>query len=106
MVSDFAFASFGGSPSYECIGVSQTSDPVAGGWFLYAVLVDPAEANDYPKAAMWSDPQPGGAYHFTYNMWADFSTFTGVKVQALDRGAMLAGTPTPPSSRLRSPSPV
>ena len=106
VVSDFAFASFGGNPSYECIGVSQTSDPVAGGWFLYAVLVDPAEANDYPKAAMWSDPQPGGAYHFTYNMWADFSTFTGVKVQALDRGAMLAGTPTPPSSRLRSPSPV
>jgi hypothetical protein len=95
VVSDFAFASFGGNPSYECVGVSQTSDPVAGGWFLYAVLVDPAEANDYPKAAMWSDPQPGGAYHFTYNMWADFSTFTGVKVQALDRGAMLAGTPNP-----------
>ena len=95
VVSDFAFASFGGSPSYECIGVSQTSDPVSGGWFLYAVLVDPAEANDYPKAAMWSDPQPGGAYHFTYNMWADFSTFTGVKVQALDRGAMIAGTPNP-----------
>ena len=95
VVSDFALASFGGNPSYECVGVSQTSDPVAGGWFLYAVLVDPAEANDYPKAAMWSDPQPGGAYHFTYNMWADFSTFTGVKVQALDRGAMLAGTPNP-----------
>jgi hypothetical protein len=95
VVSDFAFASFGGSPSYECVGVSQTSDPVAGGWFLYAVLVDPAEANDYPKAAMWSNPQPGGAYHFTYNMWADFSTFTGVKVQALDRGAMLAGAPNP-----------
>src|SRR5207249_2742187 len=37
----------------------------------------------------------GGAYHFTYNMWADFSTFTGVKVQALDRGAMLAGQQNP-----------
>jgi hypothetical protein len=95
VVSNFAFASFGGSPSYECVGVSQTSDPVSGGWFLYAVLVDPAEANDYPKAAMWSNPTPGGAYHFTYNMWADFSTFTGVKVQALDRGAMLAGQQNP-----------
>jgi hypothetical protein len=95
VVSDFGFQSFGGNPSYECVGVSQTSDPVAGGWFLYAVLVDPTDANDYPKAAMWSDPQPGGAYHFTYNMWADFSTFTGVKVQALDRGAMLAGTANP-----------
>src|SRR5947207_4771847 len=95
VVTNFAFASFGGNPSYECVGVSQTSDPVAGGWFLYAVLVDPAEANDYPKAAMWNNPQPGGAYHFTYNMWADFSTFTGVKVQALDRAAMLAGQQNP-----------
>jgi hypothetical protein len=96
VVSDFAFLGFGGgNPSYECIAVSQTADPVAGGWFLYAMLVDPANANDYPKAAMWSNPQPGGAYHFTYNMWADFSTFTGVKVQALDRGAMLAGTANP-----------
>jgi N-acetylneuraminic acid mutarotase len=95
VVSDFAFASFGGNPSYECVGVSQTSDPVAGGWFLYAVLVDSNDANDYPKAAMWNNPQPGGAYHFTYNMWADLSTFTGVKVQALDRGAMLAGQQNP-----------
>jgi hypothetical protein len=62
---------------------------------LYAVLVDPTDTNDYPKAAMWSNPQPGGAYHFTYNMWADLSTFTGVKVQALDRGAMLDGQQNP-----------
>ena len=59
VVSDFAFASFGGNPSYECIGVSQTSDPVSGGWFLYAVLVDPTDANDYPKAAIWSEPAAG-----------------------------------------------
>jgi len=96
VVSDFAFVSFGGNPSYECVAVSQTSDPVAGGWFLYAVLVDPTDANDYPKAAMWNNPTPGGAYHFTYNMWASLAgPFTGVKVQALDRAAMLAGTPNP-----------
>src|SRR5207248_1616819 len=96
VVSDFGFLSFGGSPSYECIGVSQTSDPVAGGWFLYAVLVDPTDANDYPKAAMWNNPTPGGAYHFTYNMWASLQgPFTGVKVQAFDRGAMLAGQQNP-----------
>jgi len=52
----FGFASFGGNPSYECIGVSQTSIPVAGGWFLYAVLVDPP-MRTISKAAMWSDPQ-------------------------------------------------
>src|SRR6266403_5658042 len=96
VVSDFAFLSFGGNPSYECVAVSQASDPVAGGWFLYAVLVDPTDANDYPKAAIWSEPAPGGTYHFTYNMWASLQgPFDGVKVQALDRAAMLAGQQNP-----------
>jgi hypothetical protein len=37
VVSDFAFSGFPGpGPFYECIGVSQTPDPVAGGWNLYA----------------------------------------------------------------------
>ena len=104
VVSDFGFASFGGNPSYECIGVSQTSDPVAGGWFLYAVLVDPTDANDYPKASMWNNPQPGGAYHFTYNMWASLAgPFTGVKVQALDRAAMLAGQQNPTVVTIKIP---
>jgi hypothetical protein len=94
VVSDFAFATFGGSPSWECIAVSQTPDPVAGGWFLYALMVDPIDANDYPKAAMWNNPTPGGAYHFTYNMWTSLQgPFTGVKVSALDRGSMLSGGP-------------
>src|SRR5438874_10658665 len=70
VVSDFAFASFGGSPSYECIAVSQTPDPAAGSWFLYAVPVDPTNFNDYPKAAVWNNPTPGGAYHFTFNLFA------------------------------------
>jgi hypothetical protein len=96
VISDFAFATFGGNPSYECIAVSQTPDP-AGLYFLYALMIDPTDANDYPKAAMWNNPQPGGAYHFTYNMFSCLSNscFTGVKVQALDRGAMLAGQQNP-----------
>src|SRR5437773_4721449 len=93
LVTDFAFASFGGSPSYQCIAVSQTPDPVAGGWFLYALLVDPTNANDYPKMAVWNNPTPGGAYHYTANLWANFTTFTGVTVMALDRGSMLSGGP-------------
>ena len=28
LISDFAFVSFGGNPSFECIAVSQTPDPV------------------------------------------------------------------------------
>ena len=38
VISDFAFpcASRSG-PFFQCIAVSQTTDPVSGGWFLYAV---------------------------------------------------------------------
>ena len=94
VVSDFAFASFGGSPSYECIAVSQTPDPAAGSWFLYAVPVDPTNFNDYPKAAVWNNPTPGGAYHFTFNLFASLQgPFNGVTVMALDRASMLSGGP-------------
>ena len=58
LISDFAFPSFPGSSFWQCIGVSQTSDPVSGGWFLYAVQVDPANPTylgDYPKFALWND---------------------------------------------------
>jgi hypothetical protein len=62
VVSDFAFASFlPGTSFYECVGVSQTPDPVAGPWNLYALPVD-REPDDYPKMALWNNPQPGGAY--------------------------------------------
>src|SRR5882672_11592172 len=70
VVSDFAFPGTlpGAGPFYQCIGVSQTADPVSGGWFLYAVQHEPAHPTwigDYPKFALWNNPQPGGAYHFT-----------------------------------------
>ena len=93
VVSDFAFAGFPGTNFYQCIAVSQTSDPVAGGWFLYALLVDAANLNDYPKMALWNNPQPGGAYHITFNLFLNNTTFTGVKAFALDRGSMLSGGP-------------
>jgi hypothetical protein len=95
VVSDFAFPGFPGpGPFYECIGVSQTPDPVAGGWFLYAVLVDPVNLNDYPKMALWNNPQPGGAYFLTNNLFnGTTEAFEGVSVFALDRGSMLAGGP-------------
>ena len=49
VVSDFAFPAFpGAGPFYQCIGVSKTSDPVAGGYWLYAVQVDPANTN-FPR---------------------------------------------------------
>jgi len=95
VVSDFAFPGFPGpGPFYECIGVSQTPDPVAGGWNLYALLVDEENLNDYPKMALWNNPQPGGAYFLTENLFdGTTEAFEGVSAFALDRGSMLTGGP-------------
>ena len=35
--------------------------------------------------ALWNNPQPGGAYHLTVNLFINPTTFNGVKVFALDR---------------------
>ena len=105
VISDFAFTSFGGSASFECIAVSQTPDPSAGSWFLYAVQIDSTNADDYPKAAMWNNPAPGGAYHFTFNLFASASgPFNGVKAFAFDRAAMLSGAPATAISFLIPPA--
>jgi hypothetical protein len=93
VVTDFAFPSFPGVSFYQCVGVSKTSDPVAGGWWLYAIQVDPANPNflgDYPKFAMWPD-----AYYFSVNMFSDNTTFNGVRVFALPRNSMINGTGAP-----------
>lgn len=96
LVSDFAFPSFPGTSFWQCIAVSQTPSPVSGGWFLYALQVDPANPTflgDYPKFGFWTDPQPGGAYFLTMNLFSNFTTFNGVRVYALDRASMLGGGP-------------
>jgi hypothetical protein len=90
VVSDFAFPSFPGTSFYQCVGVSQTGDPVAGGWFLYAFQVDPAnptQLGDYPKFALWPD-----AYYLTVNLFSP--GFSGVRVFALDRASIIGGGPT------------
>src|SRR6266699_6762177 len=98
LISDFAFPSFPGSSFWQCIGVSQTNDPVSGGWFFYALQVDPANPTflgDYPKFALWNS---GGspdqnAYFLTMNLFASFTEFDGVRAYALDRASMLSGGP-------------
>jgi len=104
VITDFAFASFPGTNFYECIGVSQSPDPVAGPWALYALPVDATNLDDYPKMAMWNNPQPGGAYHITFNLFANPTTFTGVKAFALDRASMLGGGPANAISFLIPPA--
>jgi hypothetical protein len=77
---------------WECIGMSQTGDPVAGGWCLYALQVDPSNPSregDYPKFGLWPD-----AYYLTMNELVPVNTLAGVRVYALDRASMIAGGPT------------
>src|SRR5207245_1763583 len=89
VISDFAFPSFPGSSFYQCIGVSQSPDPVAGPWALYAIQVDPGNPTflgDYPKFALWNS---GGspdqnAYFLTMNLFSSPTTFNGVRAYALD----------------------
>src|SRR5438876_108782 len=94
VVSDFAFPGSlpGAGPFYQCIGVSQTGDPVSGGWFLYAIQHDPANPTwigDYPKLALWPN-----AYYLTVNLFDGVTLgFQGVRAFALDRASMLAGGP-------------
>ena len=93
VVSDFAFPAFPGTSFYQCVGVSKTSDPVAGGWWLYAVQVDPANPNflgDYPKFGLWPD-----AYYFSVNLFSNNTTFNGVRVFALPRLDMINGIGAP-----------
>src|SRR6266702_4191793 len=98
VISDFAFPSFPGSSFWQCIAVSQTSSPVSGGWFLYALQVDPANPTflgDYPKFGFWvSGGSPDqNAYFLMMNLFSNFTTFNGVRAYALDRASMLAAGP-------------
>jgi hypothetical protein len=70
ILTHFAFGFSGPNPVapfYQCIAVSQTSDPVAGGWYFYALRMDPGGAgkppastlNDYGKFGIWNDCHGG-----------------------------------------------
>jgi hypothetical protein len=100
VLTDFAFGTAGPNtvpPYYECIAVSKTSDPVSGGWWLYAIQADTTNTdwlNDYPKFGMWPD-----AWYVSYNMFCGAASctyggrnsFQGVEVVAFDRSTMLTG---------------
>lgn len=71
---------FSSSNNTLCVYVSQTADPVSGGWYAYQ-FVSKVSFPDYPKYAVWSD-----AYYLTTNENAP-------GIYALDRDAMLRGDP-------------
>ena len=61
------------------IAVSDGPDPINSGWFVYTI----AAINDYQKLSVWSD-----GYYITDN------TSSSNKVWALERSAMLVGSPS------------
>ncbi len=79
LLSQFAVPG-GAAGFHECIAISRTSDPVAGGWFLYdfPTPVFP----DYPKIGVWPD-----AYYMSTYEGANLGVF------AFDRARMLNGNP-------------
>jgi hypothetical protein len=85
LLTDFSLPSTG--PVYQCLAISQTGDPVSGGWRFYAYEVDSDGApwHDYPKFGVWPD-----AYYMSANM---FDPWSGAWVWAFDRAAMLNGDP-------------
>ena len=73
------------APSFQaqCIAVSQTPNPVTGGWFVYQFLT--GFINDYAKLGVWPD-----AYYMGSQRGYPGS---GSDAWAFDRRAMLAGNP-------------
>ncbi|MCP4539527.1 MAG: PKD domain-containing protein [Chloroflexi bacterium] len=79
---------FADSGNHLCVYVSQTSDPVTGGWYGYDFSTP--DFPDYPKYAVWPD-----AYYVSSNE-------SSPAVYALDRTQMLAGGVTT-SQRFTAP---
>ena len=92
LITDFAWFNFNTGPFYECLAVSQTNDPVSGGWYFYALRADTGGftgyLNDYPKIGVWSD-----GWYMAANMFQQLppSTGFGVRIWALDRTSLIAG---------------
>jgi hypothetical protein len=84
------FTSSGAGGFFECVALSQTSDPT-GAYYRWAIATGAGNNfPDYPKAGMWPD-----AYYFSTREFAGGSTFVGVGAYALDRPQALAGNPNP-----------
>ena len=94
ILTHFAFGFSGADtvpPYIQCIAVSKTADPVAGGWWLYPVRVDDAShpwLNDYGKFGIWSD-----CLYMSANEFTGAGAFAGTLFASFSRADMYAGAP-------------
>ncbi|HEX4980771.1 MAG TPA: hypothetical protein VFV63_03695 [Ilumatobacteraceae bacterium] len=97
VITDFAFQVDGSGNvvnppgAYQCIAVSQSGDPVSGGWNFYSLNFTDG-LNDYPKLGIWPDGIYMSANMFEFSA-SDPTPFRNVRVWALDKTAMYAGDP-------------
>jgi filamentous hemagglutinin family protein len=100
ILTQFAFPIVSGnpaSPMYQCIAVSKTSDPVAGGWYFYPLRMDPGTSgkppvnalNDYAKFGIWNDCLYMAANEFSFPT----GSFVGTAYASFSRADMYAGLP-------------
>jgi hypothetical protein len=82
----------GSSTEQQCFAVSKTSDPLHGGWHLYAFRIDPSIGgfSDYPKLAVWPDGYYMGASIFVHNESLGSDVWVS-DVWVFERQAMLQG---------------
>ena len=86
MVSQFALPNYPSGPFYQCIAVSQTSDPT-GAWYRYSFLISNTKLNDYPHFGVWPD-----GYYMSINQFAG-NSWGGAGAVAFERTKMLQGLP-------------
>lgn len=84
LISQFANPTgFSTPPTHECVAVSQTGNPVSGGWNLYDFTFN--FAHDYPKIGVWPD-----GYYMSSQRGFPSGSLNAV---VFDRAQMLAGNP-------------
>lgn len=96
ILTDFAFQLDGSNNvvnppgAFQCFAVSQSGDPVTGGWNFYSINTA-GGLGDYPKFGIW----PDGLYMST-NMfdYAASGSFQNARVYAFNKAQMYAGNPT------------
>jgi len=98
ILTNFALITFPGpGPFFQCFAVSKTSDPVAGGWYLYAVQIDsgglPAGTfPDYGKFGHWNDGcLYMGANGFNSSGGSAGSIFASFSLNDMENGLPLTG---------------
>jgi hypothetical protein len=88
LITDFAFSDTGG-PYFECLALSQSGDPVSGGWYMWGVNISSTEMNDYPKFGVWRD-----GYYASFNMFRKTISgwsWNGVQLWAFEKTSLLSG---------------